>query len=1647
VEPLRPPTPNPTGTATVEPLLPDPLALGSAPLYPQFLRPLGAEPLTVNDPNQFFPDGVPGLEPATNPYATSPFFPAIPEPVAPAPIANPIAGVPQLPPTQELQSETLTDNQPEAALPQTIPVTPAGAALQIPEQGAELPNTPTSNAPIAAAPVQEIGSDATAIPPVQAGSATPERIAQAELPAEPSTTIPPQFIRETQVPAQPPSGMQAPVSQPEVPAGIVPDQLVAPIQPENITEPATAPQFGSAAQNLRETPEAVANIPAATAQSLQEENLETSPAPAIPQQTSTADTPQPSLLSEQTPIPTTPVDTISAQVPTENAPQSIPGESRPIPEATAPAFSQSDRLEQDRALNDEAVASPETLSESRIPAPTQTQIPEITPVSEPASSARETATEDLEVTSEVTAPETPEVLPSVATTETLGVVPAQTTENLVTLPESSPQVPDRENPQAVSEQVIEETPETASQSLPDARSAESPEIASELLPETIPVASSEIPSEQIPESVSTESSETFAKQTSEAVPRENLEAISQQVPEVIPAENPETISRQAPETAPVEDSEISPKQIPEGVSTENLEISSEQAPESSQVPKNIPAQRPETSSEQVAASPVAAAPLISEANLEEDSERIIEVASPETSVVSPDVVSVEVTPESPVVSSELAPQELPAQTPQILELPAQNLEAVPTFDVEESESDSALSEQTTTALAETATVLPEQSPEAVIEPLGQTPAETIAEVPERSAALSSQDQAREQLEISSTIVPEVAPESSAQVPELSDVADNLPTESLIPATELAEERTVPTISEDAPSNLQPAALIASDGELPVQTQQLPTISENADLQEQAQALYGALANRLEQLAALETPELASTDTLPGQEPEAATDLEETIPTPEEVAVPTSEITPESAAPIPETSAPTPSLADLSAQLDEEGQTALTNLVSQSDGVTPPPADLLATVTDRLPPDTVPALENILQSGLLPVAETPQSETQLPATLQPETPQAETQALATQLPENQRSESQPLATQVPESQPQETELPENLPTTASTDSVAESSQENVATIVPPATPIISGNVPAEAPQDLAPQAEPPPANFRGAAALAAFQSLPMSMLAQEASEEPEVPESPTVEPGEIAPEASTPTLSAPEDAVPQIPDQPTATLDPPAQTTAELDGLQPDTPQTIEPLGQVESPQLLDAPTQPIQDEEEGFPLPEGEDAEVAPLSPNLGLGSSPFLPTALDNLSTFTPLDATEPSSLPSNFQNFAPLTFAPPPQSPVGTEDTPQLPTTSGQSPSVIQPQLATPPLEEPQITEAPTEPVSNLSDQPQEVQLPSQTQDIEQPQESPLPSQVQEIEPVLEPETLFPPATMVGTPADQEEAAFLGSMFAAAEPLGQAALDSLVQMPEARQLEISNALPLARRPAQLAETPTPQAPTQQLQTSAPIQPFSNIPDQESFEQPVESELAFEGDQQPAQLDTQTFSPPAAPTYSQATTPLKFVNPQTTPQTFEQTTPASPAPGYVQSDQPLVYRPASTPQPDSSLADETKPVIDQSGIEEMLNLGTDNQYQEPESPSFEDETSTDDNDTPLGQLFRQGIEKGPPLQRDITSQEPEQDASPMYTMEAPGNDEDDDDDDDISVGSGASIESLARQIYQLVRHRLDREKERHGGHQDRGGW
>jgi hypothetical protein len=1532
VEPLRPLTPNTAGTATAEPLLPELSFLSGQPLYPQFLRPLGADSLAVNNPGMFFPDGVPGYEPATNPYATSPFFPNIPEveaPNAPVPISS--------------RTVPATNSPPEAA-PQLIPTVPVTATEE-----AAATTLPT----IAEVPVVSV---------VPLETATPNAVApiiQDPEQAEPVVPLPAIPVQSASILADQVQEVAPEAPEPNVPQreAVLPNEVPQVVQQENLTELPSEDLALEEEQSQTEAPTLVPTPPASVV------------APAAPAEGSD--------LPAEVPTTTPPIPTIASQsLPASEESVALPAQTFSAPPET-PAPNLPERLAQQAEAPiqlENPMETAEVTQESLAALGNLTALSEVPEVAEGEQPLQEENSE-LQVSSELTQ-QTP-----VATPQENGLLenpPAPVaTENA--------QIAEVPTPVLLRESSLEQTPEVTLGTEPQllavntmAQSEQTPAAEPGLLPDITATEDAGL----APEGTASGNAESMSdvlplgrSQAMNRIPSEETLVLLEQA-----TDNVAVLSESALQVIAPEDPIVSSQRIPAEQSTENPVEASEATTTESPV---VPLEQ---------ARPSGIEPVIpSTLGASEDSTALLE-NSPEVFPESTTGASVlpqqtsEITQNTPVLPGQVlesvtAPEMLSPVIPSTPEVPSTGvqgqLQEAPRTPLEAQISTAVPPEQQEVL----PTVVPEIALDALVTPENVVPSASPEAIPAEDADTpiqTDQDERGAQVEPDQEIpgqTPEPEPLPQTPVAELPSQAPEL----------LAQELAPPLAELPAQA---PTELIAPFP--PAQASTLPSISEDADLQEQAQALFAALGNRLAQL---ESP--APSVTLLGGEPEAAAD-------------------PEVAAPTPVTAEPIPSLADLSAQLDEEGQAALTDLVSQSDGVTSPPADLLANVTDQLPPNAVPALENILQSGLLPVAETQLTETQ-------------------QLTDTQSIETQPTTVSA--------SLPENLPDT-----------------LPPAA-----SVPAEeASQDQTPQAEQPLTNFRGAEALSAFQSLSLSMPAEETLvEQPEVPEYPAVEPQEVALEAVIPTPPVLEDATPeleapQIPDQPSQPAadleipqisDQPAQTTAELDGLQATAPQAIEPLAQAESPQLQaepsvlsDSDTQQIQDTEEHFPLP--QDEEATPLSPNLGLGISPFLPIALDNLSTFIPLDATATSTTPTNFQNFAPLTFTPSPQSQVGSEDTPQSPTVLGQSSGALQPQTTTLPLEENQIAEAPVEQASDLSGQAEEIPPPSQAQDLESSQEHQLPLQAQDIASDLEPETVFPPATMVGTPADQEAAAFLGTMFAAAEPLGQAALDSLVQMPEARQLEISNALPIARRPAALAETPTPQVPTQQLQASGASSQFTDIPNQDSLEQPKEP--AFEGDQPPQTTD------PQAPTYPQATTPLEFASPQTAtpkpttiPQTFEQTTPASPTPGYVQSDQPLIYRAASTPQTDSSLGDPAKPVIDQSGIEELLNLGTDNHYEAPEPPAFKDETSADEDETPLGQLFRQGMEKGPPPQRETAEQE--QESSPTNTMEAP--EHDDDDDDGGGGGGGASLESLARQIYYMVRHRIDREKERHGGHQDRGGW
>ncbi|MBC7883064.1 MAG: hypothetical protein H7Y37_17375, partial [Anaerolineae bacterium] len=1227
------------------------------------------------------------------------------------------------------------------------------------------------------------------------------------------------------------------------------------------------PQPEVLAQNLIEAPEDLAEVSEANDQILQAENVERSSeitqqtpqaenverSSEITEQTPQAVPPQPNVLSAQPQVDMPGVQTPEIPAESENEQLSIVpnvGDGQ-FPEGNTLAISRADIPEQTpEVTGSEAELSQETPTENQILPPEQLseQIPEIglgsTPefvpnveTVEPPGSGFEVgaienlgavpdvrATEDSELIPEVETAEPPGPSPEAISSQNLGVLPqtsealltespetllGQSSDNVVNLPESAPQIFTPERLQVDSVQDAEETREATSPPIPEPMPAETLLTSSEEVSESMSAQTPEIPSTQDPEAISTEDPEISSRQIFADRPAETLVGNSLLAPEqsittspeisapLVRQGNLEEPSEPIPDAVSPESAEVLPEAIPEVLPLENLALSSDLVPETAaESPEARSEAAPQVSTESPESqSPESVSPLPLEVpgqNIEVSSEGLPESIStpleiPENALAQPE--------QTPVLTESTT---LPEQTPVVITTSLASEAALPSPETL-SETDTALPEQ----LSETDTAL--------------STAETLLE--------SAEELAPQSPEALSSAIPvettELPTDISSQIPESisTETIDTTPS----PQAFIQEQPTVQSAPETE-TNLPTERSMQGEPE--------EEIALNADLQEQAQTLHTALANRLAQLEA-DTPQPLASET-----PVASTSSD--APEPEGFAVPESPL-------------PLPSFADLAAQLDDEGQTALTELISQAGNVTPPTA-------------TGDARE-----------ETPQ--TQLP----------------------------PL----------------------------------------------------------------PPAILRGNAATSAFQGIQLPILTEE-----------------------TPIPDTFSDA--QIP---------------EASG-------TPEEFPQLESLQLVDRNIQQVQEVEEQSPVPQDDD-DSTPLLRDPGLGISPYLPIALDNLSTLTPLDLeTSPTAAP--FQDFAPLTFAPLPQAPVDPDNLFQSP--PEQSPGTTQSLFATQRPEENQTVDPIEERINDLDPQTQEL---------------PLPSEAQDFEPSLAPETPFPPGTMVGTSPDQEEAAFLGTLFASAEPLGQAAIESLVQMPEARQLEISNALPLARRPDLATETSSPQAPTQRLSrtTLSPQPGFTGTSDLELAEQPTESELEFDGEQ--------PLSPAFSPGYPQTATPLEFASP---PQTFEQTTPATPTTGYAQSTQPLIYRPTPTSQPDSSLGDATKSAIDQSGIEELLNLGTDNHYQEPESPSFEDAPTDEASDTPLGQLFRQGVEQGQPSHRETIAPEPEEAASPTYTMEAPGQEEEDDDDEGGS-SDGIDLERLARQIYYLVRQRIEREKERHGGQQDRGGW
>ncbi len=1678
MESLRPGNPNPTGTAAIEPP-----TLGSQPLYPQFLRPLGAEVLAVNDPSLFFPDGVPGYEPMTNPYTTSPFFPAIPEAQATPPPPNPLPAPPQIPALLDAQFEELEEEIAETILPSNVPILPSN-----------VPNISAVSEELTETSQPQSVSDAGLEVPAQTN----------ELPSERSSTVPPspsiapQSILETEesvlLPRSPiPNVAQTPVpaEQPIAPTLIASEQVLEQetALTEDLAETKSRSQPEVLAQNLIEAPEELAEVPEANAQILQVENEERPS--EITQQVPLADPPQPNVLSAPPQVDILEVQTPETATASENEQPSIaPNPNRrQFPEGRTQALSRADIPEQTPELTGaEAELLQETPTENQILPPTQEQlpalgqgrppefVPEVKAVDDPGSDSEAgafenlepipgvlstenaslpatlaspenpealseviasgdsglskevvsiedsgvsrvepaenlgvvpdiRATEDSELILEAETAETPGSLPEAVSSQNPGVlpqtsealrtespepIPGQSSDHLVNLPESAPQIFTPERLQVDSVQDAEETRAALSPPIPNAIPAETLLTSSEEVSEAVPAQTPEIPAIQDFETLPVENLEASAGQDLEATLGGNPEASAGRDVEATPTETPDTASRQAPEAVSTADPEISSRQIFADRPAETLVGNSLLAPEQS-----------------IATSPEVSAPLLRQVNLEDPSEPLSDAVSPESAEVLPEAILEVLPQENPALSSTLTPEtaaeslEVPSEVvPQVstespesvsplpLEVPAQSIEvssegppesiSTPLETPENALAQRDVSTESTTLPEQTplsteTTTFPEQLPavpasEAALplsetttarpEPLSETDTARSQQLPEATETLPETDSALpEQLPETTTALStaETALESAEvlapQSPEALSSA--IPVETTELSTEISSQIPESTSTETIETTPSPQAFTQTQPtvqSVPETETNLPTepsmqgerepgeeIALNADLQEQAQTLHAALANRLAQLEA-DTPQPLASEISSASESSDA-------PEPEGSAVPESPL-------------PLPSLGDLAAQLDDEGQTALTELIDQADNVTPPSAELLANVTDRLPPDAVPALENLLQSGLLPP--------------------------------------------VVETQPQ-TQAPEPT-TTASTDPVAESLPETLLRST------VLGDAREETPQTQVPPL--PPAILRGNAATSAFQGLQLPILteAPSAAQETADLEFPGAESPEGRPEEALSASQTPEE---------TSILDPEETQLLDRaeDGQIPVAPGTPEA-----SPGPVDSYIQPVLNVEEQLPDAQN-DAEAAPLLPDPGLGISPFLPIALDNLSTLTPLDLkTSPTA--ATFQDFAPLTFAP--QAPVEPDTLFQA--APKQSPSTTQSLFATQRPEENQAVGPREEQTNDLGLQTQELPLPSEAQDFEPPQPAQSPIQTQDFEPFLVPETPFSLGTMVGTSPDQEESAFLGTLFDSAEPLGQAAIESLVQMPEARQLEISNALPLARRPNLPTETPSPQAPTQRLSATAPSpQPEFAGTSLELGEHPIESPLVFEDEH-----------------YPQTATPLEFAS---LPQTFDQTTPASPTAGYVQSTQPLIYRPTPTVPPDSSLADATKSTIDQSGIEELLNLGTDNHYQESEPPSFEDAPTDEESETPLGQIFRQGMEQGQSYRRESGIPEEEEASSSTYTMEAPEQEDDDDDDDIDSGGSGINIESLARQIYYMVRHRIDREKERHGGHQDRGGW
>ncbi|MBC7882800.1 MAG: hypothetical protein H7Y37_16030, partial [Anaerolineae bacterium] len=538
MEPLRPATPNPTGTAAIEPP-----TLGNQPLYPQFLRPLGAEVLTVNDPSLFFPDGVPGYEPITNPYTTSPFFPAIPEAqatVATTPAPNPLPAPPQIPALLDTQFEALEEEIPETVLPSNIPILPSN-----------VPN------------ISAISGEPTETPqPQSVSDAGLQVLAQTnELPSERSATVPPtpsiapQSILETEesglLPRSPtPDVAQTPIlaEQSVAPTLIASEQLLEQetALTEDLAEAESRPQPEVLAQNLIEAPEDLAEVSEANDQILQAENEERSS--EITEQTPQSVPPQPNVLSAQPQV-----DMPGVQTPEETPAESeneqlsiVPnvGDGQ-FPEGITPALSRADIPEQAAEVTgSEAELSQETPTENQILPPAQISepiseiglgsipefVPDVEAVEPPGSDPEVETAESPGSSPEAVSSQNLGVLPQASEallTESPGALPDPSSDNVVNLPESAPQI---FTPERLQVDSVQDAGETRATSPP--------------IPEPIPA--------------------------------ETLLTSSEEFSEAIPAQTPEIPSRQDLEATPPETSDIASRQDPEAISTEDPEISSRQ---------------------------------------------------------------------------------------------------------------------------------------------------------------------------------------------------------------------------------------------------------------------------------------------------------------------------------------------------------------------------------------------------------------------------------------------------------------------------------------------------------------------------------------------------------------------------------------------------------------------------------------------------------------------------------------------------------------------------------------------------------------------------------------------------------------------------------------------------------------------------------------------------------------------------------------------------------------------------------------------------------------------------------------------------------------------------------------------------------------